>query len=92
MSLSANLERYIFNCISRYEPVLRCYEENAMQEICIAIFEADSKQEALRMASRSCRKMLRQLGNRSNGVKRRYEEHCMNHFRISQHQMLFTAC
>jgi hypothetical protein len=69
------LERYIFNCIARYEHKLWQYREDAEQEIRLAILLSNNKKEALQMANRNCSKMLRRFGHRHNGVHQRYEAH-----------------
>jgi hypothetical protein len=89
MCLSPELEVYIFNCLARYEAVLRHYRDDAMQEIRLAILVSGGKKEALQMANCRCGKMLRQFGYRRNGTVQRYKAHCRLHHEIAKHQSVF---
>ena len=80
------LERYIFNCIIRFDSTYKLYKEDVLQEITIAIFLSKDEKEALRMANRNCQRLLRQFGHRNNGVKQRYETHVLYNHKMVQSQ------
>lgn len=76
MKNTENLEIYIFNCIARFDPILKQYKADAMQEIRYSILTTNDEKEALRKSQRYCRKMLRQFGFVPRDVKQRYIEYC----------------
>lgn len=89
MGTTMNLELYIFNCIARFESVLKQYKEDALQEIRYAILVSETQIEALRMSNRNCKKMLRQFGNIPFSVRQRYEEHYIYHYKQTEYQSQF---
>ena len=89
MNTHLEIELYVFNCIARYDPILRKYKDDALQEIRYSILTTGSEKEALRKSQRACRKMLRQFGNVPFDVKRRYTEYCVRHHKINETQSIF---
>jgi hypothetical protein len=73
-----DLECYIFNCLAKFNPKLRQYKEDALQEIRYAILVGENEMEALRMANRLCEKLMRQYGCVPKQVKERFERYYLS--------------
>jgi hypothetical protein len=72
------MECYIFNCLAKFNPKLRQYREDALQEIRYAILVGENEMEALRMANRLCKKLMHQYGCVPEQVKERFERYCLS--------------
>jgi len=82
------LEKYIFNCINRFDSAYNLHKEDVLQEIAIAVFLSKDEKEALRMANRNCQRLLRKFGYRKNGVRQRYEAHVLYNHKLTQYQII----
>jgi hypothetical protein len=71
-------ERYIFNCLKKFNPLLKNYKEDVLQEIRYAILVSPNEREALRLSNRLCKRMLRQYGHTSELAKEIYKERCLS--------------
>jgi hypothetical protein len=78
MTHTTDLERYIFNCLAKFNLKLRQYREDVLQEICYAILVSDSKEEALHLSKRLCDKLMLQYGHNSEQAKEIYREICLS--------------
>ncbi|MDR2806283.1 MAG: hypothetical protein LBB85_11745 [Dysgonamonadaceae bacterium] len=77
MRYANEIEQYIFNCLKKFNPLLRAYKEDARQEIRYAILVASSEKEAILLSNRLCKKMLRQYGYTSERAKETHKERCL---------------